>query len=362
MAKGTGRGRSTRSTGGAKSDQDGPIDASARIVLLYGPDAMRMREHYQALRDAVAAAHGEVDPMVFDGASAELAAVLDELRTLSLLSSFKFVVVDDAAEFVKRYRPVLERYAQQPIEEAMLVLRSPTWHKGKLDKMIEAVGAIRECRPYSPAEATVWVKKQAKEGHGLTLAQPVAALLVARLGTDLMRLDAELGKLAAAIEEGETVGVELVEAMTGKGSEEKAYAIQKAVLEAIAASSPGPGGQSAIEELVEQIRELIDLAGESDVAITYFVGDLMRKLYLAAHLSRQGSALPQIARRLKLWRLEDSFFAAQRRLSGPATGRLFDAIVELDRRSKSGLGGPLPNLERFCTMLADELRSGAGVG
>lgn len=362
MAKGAGRGRVTKATDEPKAENDGPIDASAGVVLLYGPDAMRMREYYQTLREAVTAAHGEVDPVVFDGETAELAAVLDELRTMSLLSSFRLVVVDEAAEFAKRYRPALERYAQQPVEGSMLVLRSATWHKGKLDKLIQAVGAVRECRPYSPAEATAWVAKRAREGHGLTIARPVAQLLVQRLGADLMRLDAELGKLAAAIEEGETVGVELVEAMTGKGSEEKAYAIQKAVLDAIAASSPGPGGQSAIGALVTQIRELVELARESDVAITYFVGDLMRRLYLAAHLSRQGAAPAQIARRLKLWRLEQPFFEAQQRLSGPATGRLFDAIIDLDRRSKSGLGDPLPNLERFCTMLADELRMSANVG
>lgn len=355
MAKGTTK---KGSTGGGKTSAaaaEGALDASARIVLLYGPDAMRMREFHQQLRDAIAAEHGEIDPVTFDGETAELAAVLDELRTMSLLASFRVVVVDEAAEFVKRHRPALERYARQPVDGAVLVLRSLTWHKGNLDKLIAKVGAVRHCAPLEPADAAVWAVKRAGDVHGRALNADAAALLVRRLGVDLLRLDAELGKMAAAIDEGQRIDAELVEAMTGRASDEKVYVVQNAVLEAIARD----GEPAAMAALITRMREVVDLAGESDVAMLYFVGDLMRKLYLGAHLRRQGVAEGQVARRLRLWGIDKLFFEAQRRLSGPAVGRLFDAMVDLDRRSKSGLGEPAANLERFCTMLADELHSGA---
>ncbi len=347
-----GKGKSATGAAGAAG---GALDAAARIVLLHGPDAMRMREFYQQLRDAVAADHGEVDPVTFDGETAELAAVLDELRTMSLLASFRVVVVDDAAEFVKRHRPALERYAQQPVDGAVLVLRSITWHKGNLDKLIAKVGAVRHCAPLTAPEATAWVVKRATEAHGRPITQDAAALLVRRLGVDLLRLDAELGKVAASTDAEQTIDAELVEAMTGRASDEKVYVVQRAVLDAIARD----GEPAAMEALIARMREVVELAGESEVAMTYFVGDLMRKLYLGAHLRRQGASEGQMAKRLRLWGIDKAFFEAQRRLSGPAVGRLFDAVIDLDRRSKSGLGGSAANLERFCTMLADELHSGA---
>jgi DNA polymerase III delta subunit len=237
----------------------------------------------------------------------------------------------------------------------VLVLRSITWHKGNLDKLIAKVGVVCHCAPLEPAAAAAWTVRQAADVHGRAIAKDAATLLVRRLGVDLLRLDAELGKIAASTEEGQEIDVDLVEAMTGKASDEKAYVVQRAMLEAIARD----GAPAAMASLIGGIREVVELAGESQVAVMYFVGDLMRKLYLAAHLRRQGVGEGQMAKRLRLWGIDKPFFEAQRRLSGPATGRLFDAVVDLDRRSKSGLGDPAANLERFCTMLADELHTGA---
>ena len=43
------------------------------------------------------------------------------------------------------------------------------------------------------------------------------------------------------------------------------------------------------------------------------------------------------------------------RLNEDAAGKLFDQIIDLDGRGKSGRGTPTRNLERFCAALADEI-------
>ena len=43
------------------------------------------------------------------------------------------------------------------------------------------------------------------------------------------------------------------------------------------------------------------------------------------------------------------------RLNERSTAALFDQIIALDGRGKSGLGNALRNLERFCVSLADEI-------
>ena len=52
-----------------------------RFVVLHGPDEMGKREKLQELRDALQAAHGEVETFNFDGKTAALADVFDELRS-----------------------------------------------------------------------------------------------------------------------------------------------------------------------------------------------------------------------------------------------------------------------------------------
>ena len=92
------------------------------------------------------------------------------------------------------------------------------------------------------------------------------------------------------------------------------------------------------------------------VLVGYFVADLFRKLHVALMMRQQGAPDGQIAKHLRLWGPQQvAFTGFMRRLNSASAGRLFDRIVEFDRRSKSGFGTPLRNLECFCTAVADEL-------
>ena len=69
-------------------------------------------------------------------------SVEDAEQVISLLRNAGIAVrpnrVDNADQFVKEAnRPLVERYAEHPTENATLVLRSDKWNKGKLDAMIE---------------------------------------------------------------------------------------------------------------------------------------------------------------------------------------------------------------------------------
>ncbi|MEZ6189672.1 MAG: hypothetical protein R3C45_00090 [Phycisphaerales bacterium] len=108
---------------------------------------------------------------------------------------------------------------------------------------------------------------------------------------------------------------------------------------------------------IGKVRELIDLAGQAEVLVMYFVADLVRKLNLAALMKRSGVPESEIARELKLWGpRQQLFMGVLRRLNPDALGGMFDTVLEADRRSKSGLGNPLRNLECFCIRLADEVK------
>jgi DNA polymerase III delta subunit len=103
---------------------------------------------------------------------------------------------------------------------------------------------------------------------------------------------------------------------------------------------------------IVKLRELIDLAGQPDVLTLYFVADLIRKLYLAKRMQRQGMARGTIGRELKLFGSREKLFMdALNRLGEQRISDLFDLILRLDLRSKSGLGDARRNLEAFCATL-----------
>ena len=295
--------------------------------------------------------HGEVQTFVFDGKTAALADVLDELRSFSLMQQYKIVIVDDADVFVTAHREPLERYAVNPVDAATLVLRSGKWNKGNLDKLIERVGSMVKCEPLSENEIGPWLAARAQSVHDRKIDPRAANLLAQRLGGDLALMDNELAKLSVMGAPGEAITVELVEQLVGRGSEEDAWAVQEAILESLAQPGLHTGGRA-----IEKMRDLVDLAGQPDVLVAYFVADLFRRLYLGALMRRDGASDFQIAGEFKLWGpRKDVFMQVLRRLNVKAAGELFDRIVEMDVRSKTGRGEAVRNLECFCALMGDDL-------
>ncbi|MEX0654987.1 MAG: DNA polymerase III subunit delta [Phycisphaeraceae bacterium] len=323
-----------------------PLDASMRIVVLHGPDDMVKRTRLNELRDALEQAHGELETFDFDGKTAPLADVLDELRAYSLMQTYKLVLVDEADEFVKTHRDALTRYAEHPVDHATLVLRSGKWNAGKLDKLIEKQGALVKCDAPSPADARKWLIARAKAEHRCTLAPAAADALIDRLGPRLMQLDNELAKLALMVDPGQPIDAPLVEQVVGRSSEEAAWVVQEAALQAMQRRNAGL--------LIAKVRELIELAGQPEVLVTYFIADLVRKLNVAWMLRQGGVPESAVAKDLKLWGPRQAmFFTALRQMSPERAARLFDGVLLADRRAKSGFGEPLRNLECFCVQLAD---------
>ena len=320
-----------------------------RIVVLQGKETTLAKQWLDELRAALTEAHEEIDTFTFDGKAATLADVLDELRAYSLMMTHKLVVVEDAEPFVKTHREALERYADGPVDHATLVLRAGTWNKGNLDKKIAKVGAVVACKPLGEPEAAAWLTKRAKEAHQTTLDRRAAGALVARLGTDLARLDSELGKVAIMAGPGRPVTAEVVEQVVGKSSDEQAWAAQEAMLESL---QHGDAGRA-----IAGIHELVDLAGQPEVLVAYFVADLMRKFAMASLMRQARWPDMQIAKELKLFGPRQRLFMnVLRRLDPHRASELLQQSVTMDARAKSGLGNPMRNLERLCVMLVGVMR------
>ncbi|QDU71747.1 DNA polymerase III subunit delta [Mucisphaera calidilacus] len=330
-----------------KSSAQVDLDTSMRIVVLCGKERLLQQLRLRGLMASIREEHGETEPMVVDGGSVELDRVLDELRTFGLMVAHKVVVVEDAEGFVKEHRAALERYAEAPAEHATLVLRSPVWRAGKLDKLIAKVGAVVKCEPMREGEAATWLSERAKSEHGVKLGADTARLLVDRLGVDLARLDQEVGKLAAMVE-GEAISRDDVERMSGRTHEEAAWGVQDAMLTSMSRRDAGP--------VLREVRDLVDLGGQSEVGVTYFVGDGIRKLSLIQRYASRRMGGGEIAKRVKLWGAgADRFMKAASVLDPAAVNRLFDAAVERDVRTKRGFGDGRRNLETLCVGLADVL-------
>ena len=304
-------------------------DASMRIVVLTGKDSFTRVEHSRQLHAALTEKFGSVDRFEFDGASATLAQVMDELRSYGLLSQHKLIVIDNAEGFIgaEDRRRAMERYAANPQQESTLLMRAGTrWNPGKFDKLVEASGgAVIKCEPPSDKDAISWCGARAEKRHGAKLAAGAAELLVEKIGPDLARIDTELAKLATAAGEGKPISRALVTEFVGQSREEQAWGLQSVLIQ--------KGAGAALVKL----NELVRISGVADALIGWTIVDLLRKAHDAARLMDDGQNDFAIAKQLKLWGDAQALVCrAARALGSAGAAALLAESVRTDARTKSG--------------------------
>jgi DNA polymerase III delta subunit len=307
-----------------------------RVLIIQGKEAFLRVERTNEVREALQKHYGGVDVFTFDGPSATAADVLDEARSFGLMSGHKLVVVEDAEALVKEdVRPLFERYAGSPCEGSTLVLRSGNWRAGKLDKIVDEVGMTILCNPMSDNEAQKWATKRAVTEHRAKIDPEAVSMLVMRVGPEMGKLDAELGKLAAAAIDG-LITPKLVHEFVAPTREEAVWGIQQTLLTADTHTS------------MQHLRYVLDVSRQPAQLVLYAMVDLARKVHGASRAIHQGVPPGNVSRALKLWGPSaDAILSAGRNADPGRALRLLRECVAGDMRSKSGFGDVERTLERL---------------
>ncbi|MHC4414268.1 MAG: DNA polymerase III subunit delta [Planctomycetota bacterium] len=349
-------------------EQLADLSPSMRIVVLAGKEPWLISEGTKRLFGALEEAFGKdlVDRFMFDGETAAPADVLDELRSYALTQHHKLVIVDDADKFLagrsgpddderaaddeaertprSNPRRALEAYAEHPAAEATLLLRAESWRTGRLDKLVEKVGVKIRCDPLPAPEAVAWCVGECPRRHKCEIDRSAAALLVERLGPGLARLDSELEKLASFVGGGRKIGHADVGDMVGTSREEKAWALQSAIMSADPATA------------CAKLRELREVSQVPQELAMWAISDLLRRLHTASQLLRQGVGAHAFRRDLRLFGADgDRIIDVARRTEPRRFAQLLQSAVLTDMRNKAGWGQPERNLEVLTLRVADTI-------
>ncbi len=333
-----------------------------RVVILRGADQYMTSAYTRKLVEALTDHHGEIEQFSFDGETVEPANVLDELRSYGLMQQHKLVIVDNADRFLavkdedetrpssggksqKTARELMERYVAGPADSATLLLRAPTWRPGRLDKAVAKIGGlVAKCEAPSEGKAISWCVGRCQKEYGCEITRQGASMLVERIGPKLARLDVEMGKLAAYVGPGGSIGPDAIREMVGLSREEQAWEIQSAIL----TGSPGAA--------ITKLRELVDVSGQPDQLLSWAMTDLVRKLHAASQLVRQGVSPGEIARELRLWGDgRTAVLNAARRAEPDRFAQLLRQCIQADLNNKSGLGKAQRTLEALAVRIADTM-------
>ncbi len=199
------------------------------IYVFCGSDAFLRDEHRRSIVLQVIA---DADPQIavsrFD-ATAELAEVLDTLRTLPFLAPRRAVVISDADAFVSAYRQALEKYLQSPSESSTLILMVSSWPKNtRLAKRVAEIGEVMDCSVGDERKAATWLRKAAAQ-RNKTIDPGAIALLLQWRGTDLATLSGEIEKLTLYVGDRASIDAEDVSKLVVATTGPEAFALTNAL-------------------------------------------------------------------------------------------------------------------------------------
>lgn len=182
--------------------RDPSIHPRKPVYVVYGDDVYLRREASAAITGSVLGAEAdELAVSRFDGNTASLADVLDELCMLPFFSKQRVVIVADADPFVTRNRKELEAYVETPIGKGVLVLIVKSWPATtNLARQVAAVGLPLDCNSPPDKELVPWLIHHASK-QDAQLDTDAARLLVELVGAEVGLLTAEVDKLAVYVGE-----------------------------------------------------------------------------------------------------------------------------------------------------------------
>ncbi len=294
------------------------------IYVIFGTDGF-LRAQYRA--ELAAEVIGDADPQIcltqYD-ASADLAEVLDDLRTLPFLAPRRLVIVTDADEFVSAHRKKLETYLENPATTGSLMLLVKSFPSNtRLAKAVKKIGITADCSARNPQGVMTFIRDYAAR-LSRKIDRQAVDLLMQWLGNDLARVSSELDKLGLYTEGRPAITVDDIAAVVVATAGVSPWALTDALTAGNARSG------------LEVLESLLTTRGE-EYRVLGLVGWHLRRVLKAKQMQAAGRGEQDIFRTVKVFGRGQSDF---RRLLGRRSlqrlGQDFRQLIQTDLAMKTG--------------------------
>ncbi|HUU31060.1 MAG TPA: DNA polymerase III subunit delta [Phycisphaerae bacterium] len=307
------------------SDFQKPRQADPKpIYVLCGTDPYLLDQGRRTVRTRV---FGEADPGMalteFTGADADLADVLDALRTPPFLAPRRLVAIREADDFVSRHREALEEYLAAVSPCGSLCLEVAAWNEStRLAKRAAEIGAVVLCEATDTRQIPRWLQGEAKQRYGKALTYGAAQMLLDYLGPDFAALLSAIDILALYADSAPAIDTPEVDTLVARGHHERIWDLCDAVA----------------EHRLPRALELLEAFQAEGMAAPQIIGAMrptFRQLVRIAALNRRMSLdaamdearVPSFARS-RVRRAVQAF--------GPHLAEAYQSLVDADLESKTG--------------------------
>jgi len=296
------------------------------VYVVHGTDELLRDEAKAGIIEAVL---GDADRQMclstFD-AEAELADVLDDLRTPPFLGERRLVIIDAADAFVSAHRQALEAYVQAPAPTGVLGLMLKSFPSNtRLAKLVNKVGYKTKCDPPTGRDVVNRIRQYARSA-GKSIEPAAAALMADWLGNDLARIRSEMDKLALYALKRDTLTIQDVSDVVVATAGVSPWALTDAIT---AADS---------RKALTILNGLLTQPGE-EYKILGLIGWHLRRVLQANRMRAAGRSETEVFKTLKIWKDPGAFRRLLARRGLARLGRDLRRIIRADLAIKTGADG-----------------------
>ena len=317
------------------------------VVVLFGEEAHLKQQCVSRLTQLVLGSGPDaaVGLVKFAGKEADLKSVKSELQTVGMFVASRLVVVEDADDFVTKYREGLETYCLKPSSRSVLVLDCKSWKSNtRLAKKTAESGLELDCGELAAGALQKWITDHAAAEHGKQISRDSANLLVELAGTGLGQLSMELAKLASFVGDRPQIKPDDVRQMVGGWRAEETWTMTTAIRDGDVSTA-----MICLSKLLH--------AGEAAPKILGGLIYIFKKFAIATEQSRQQMPLREALRAAGVFPRDiDSSERYLKRLGRRRADQLFTRLADADRDLKGG--SRLPDrlqLEQLLLWLSGQL-------
>lgn len=302
-------------------------DRPAPVAVMHGEESHLKQQCLTKLSELVLGTGPDaaVGLVKFPGKDVELKAVKTELQTVGMFASSRLVVVEDADDFVTKFREGLETYCQKPASRSVLILDCKSWKSNtRLAKKIAESGLELDCGELAAGALQKWLIDQAVSEYEKQLSRDAAALMIELAGTGLGQLSQELSKLVSYVGERAQIKPDDVRQLVGGWKAEETWTMTNAVRDGDTATA-----LMCLHKLLQ--------AGEAPQKILGGLVYVFKKFAIATELTRQKWGMKDALKEAGVFFREyDQAERYLRRLGRVRADQLFARLAEADRDLKGG--------------------------
>lgn len=321
------------------------------FYVFYGTEHFLIEEMKQAVIDgALDEETTDFNLAVMDMEETPVEAVVDEANTLPFMGERRVIVVKNPFFFtgavqknkIEHDLKKLQSYINDPSPQSVIIFTAPYQKLDSRKKLVKSLKQTGEVHGFSELDesAVFELLNDRAKAHEVSLTKEGNGRLLQLIGPKMMRLVAEIEKMALYVGDGGEITREVVDLLAARSLESDVFALVDHV-----ARHRVQDGFRILHDLLKQNEEPIKLLA--------LLARQFRIMYLVKELGERGYSQNQMARQLKLHPYPVKIAAAQAKsITKDDLLTILDECAEADYEMKTGKKDKNLVLELLLTKMA----------